>query len=159
MLDEAFKIDPFNVRVNNTLKVLEVLDGYETLETEHFRIKFDPAKDKLRGPLHGPVAGRSLSAAGAADGLRAAGEIAVRDFQPGQEHRRPRLVQRADGGPAAHPSDRRLRRQDRGPAIARRRQAAVQLGPRAEARVRARHQLAADAISTFRIGSPRRWRC
>ncbi|MEX0979062.1 MAG: tetratricopeptide repeat protein, partial [Pirellulales bacterium] len=39
--------DPFNVRVNNTLKVLEVLDGYETLETEHFRIKFDPQKDKV----------------------------------------------------------------------------------------------------------------
>src|SRR5262249_34884294 len=32
VLDEAFKIDPFNVRVNNTLKVLEVLDGYETLQ-------------------------------------------------------------------------------------------------------------------------------
>ncbi len=47
VLDEAFKIDPFNVRVNNTLKVLEVLDGYETLETEHFRIKFNPATDKL----------------------------------------------------------------------------------------------------------------
>ena len=47
VLDEAFKIDPFNVRVNNTLKVLEVLEGYETLETEHFRIKFSPDKDKL----------------------------------------------------------------------------------------------------------------
>jgi tetratricopeptide (TPR) repeat protein len=47
VLDEAFKIDPFNVRVNNTLKVLEVLATYETHETEHFRIKYDPAKDKL----------------------------------------------------------------------------------------------------------------
>ncbi len=47
VLDEAFKIDPFNVRVNNTLKVLEVLDTYQTLETEHFRIKFDPAKDAM----------------------------------------------------------------------------------------------------------------
>lgn len=46
-LDEAFQSDPFNVRVNNTLKVLEVLDGYETFETEHFRIKYDPAKDKV----------------------------------------------------------------------------------------------------------------
>lgn len=46
VLDEAFKADPFNVRVNNTLKVLEVLDTYETLETEHFRIKYDPKKDK-----------------------------------------------------------------------------------------------------------------
>ena len=47
VLDEAFKIDPFNVRVNNSLKVLEVLDGYETLETDHFRIKYNPATDKL----------------------------------------------------------------------------------------------------------------
>jgi cellulose synthase operon protein C len=47
VLDEAFKSDPFNVRVINTLKVLEVLDAYETLETEHFRIKFDPKKDKV----------------------------------------------------------------------------------------------------------------
>lgn len=46
-LDEAFRIDPFNIRVNNTLKVLEVLAGYETLETEHFRIKFDSEKDAV----------------------------------------------------------------------------------------------------------------
>ncbi len=46
-LDKAFEIDPFNVRVNNTLKVLEVLDGYETLETEHFRIRYDPGHDKI----------------------------------------------------------------------------------------------------------------
>ncbi|MBL9123283.1 MAG: tetratricopeptide repeat protein [Planctomycetaceae bacterium] len=47
LLDTAFEIDPFNVRVKNTLEVLDVLTGYETLETEHFRIKFDPAQDKL----------------------------------------------------------------------------------------------------------------
>jgi tetratricopeptide (TPR) repeat protein len=47
VLDQAFRIDPFNVRVNNTLKVLEVLDGYQTLETAHFRIKFDPEKDAM----------------------------------------------------------------------------------------------------------------
>jgi cellulose synthase operon protein C len=47
VLGEAFKADPFNVRVINTLKVLEVLDTYETLETDHFRIKFDPGKDKI----------------------------------------------------------------------------------------------------------------
>jgi tetratricopeptide (TPR) repeat protein len=45
VLDEAFKIDPFNVRVNNTLKVLELLAGYQTLETEHFRIRHDGEKD------------------------------------------------------------------------------------------------------------------
>ncbi|REK05504.1 MAG: tetratricopeptide repeat protein [Planctomycetota bacterium] len=47
LLDASFEADPFNVRVNNTLKVLEVLEGYETLETEHFRIRYDPQKDKL----------------------------------------------------------------------------------------------------------------
>ncbi|HTM55120.1 MAG TPA: tetratricopeptide repeat protein [Pirellulales bacterium] len=47
VLDDAFEADPFNVRVNNTLKVLEVLADYETVETEHFRIKFDGKKDKM----------------------------------------------------------------------------------------------------------------
>jgi cellulose synthase operon protein C len=47
VLDAAFEADPFNVRVNNTLKVLEVLADYETFETEHFRIKYDAKKDKL----------------------------------------------------------------------------------------------------------------
>lgn len=47
LLDEAFKIDPFNVRVNNTLKVLEVLDDYAVLETDHFVIKFDRAQDEI----------------------------------------------------------------------------------------------------------------
>jgi predicted Zn-dependent protease len=47
LLDASFEADPFNVRVSNTLKVLEVLDGYETIETKHFRICYDPAKDKL----------------------------------------------------------------------------------------------------------------
>ncbi len=47
LLDEAFESDPFNVRVSNTLKVLEVLDGYDTLETEHFRIRFDPKTDRI----------------------------------------------------------------------------------------------------------------
>ncbi len=47
LLDQAFEADPFHVRVSNMLKVLEVLDNYETLETDHFIIKFDPQRDKL----------------------------------------------------------------------------------------------------------------
>ncbi len=47
VLDASFEADPFNVRVKNTLEVLDVLAGYETLETEHFLIRFDPAKDKV----------------------------------------------------------------------------------------------------------------
>lgn len=46
-LDESFAMDPFNVRVSNTLKVLEVLDGYAILETEHFILKFDRGQDEL----------------------------------------------------------------------------------------------------------------
>ncbi|MEX0712577.1 MAG: tetratricopeptide repeat protein, partial [Pirellulales bacterium] len=47
LLDESHEIDPFNVRVGNSLKVLEVLDGYAVLETEHFVIKFDRVADEL----------------------------------------------------------------------------------------------------------------
>ena len=47
LLQEAFEIDPFNVRVNNSLKVLEVLHGYGTLETAHFTIRFDRGRDSL----------------------------------------------------------------------------------------------------------------
>ncbi len=46
-LKQAFEVDPFNVRVNNTLKVLEVLAGYATIETEHFVLKFDRAQDEV----------------------------------------------------------------------------------------------------------------
>lgn len=47
LLKEAFDADPFNVRVSNSLEVLEVLDGYETIETDQFVLRFDPKKDKL----------------------------------------------------------------------------------------------------------------
>lgn len=47
VLDEAFEVDPFNVRVKNTLEVLDVLAEMETVETEHFVIRFDGQHDKL----------------------------------------------------------------------------------------------------------------
>ncbi len=47
LLDEAFKIDPFNVRVKNMLEVLDVLSGYASIETEHFIIKFDRGQDEI----------------------------------------------------------------------------------------------------------------
>jgi Tfp pilus assembly protein PilF len=47
LLDESFEIDPFNVRVANSVKVLEVLDGYAVLETEHFVLKFDRGQEEL----------------------------------------------------------------------------------------------------------------
>ena len=45
-LEKAFEIDPFNVRVKNTLEVLDLLDGYAVLETDHFVIKFDRGQDQ-----------------------------------------------------------------------------------------------------------------
>lgn len=47
LLDESFEIDPFNVRVKNMRKVLEVLDEYAVIETKHFVIKFDRGQDQL----------------------------------------------------------------------------------------------------------------
>ena len=46
-LEVAFEADPFNVRVSNTLKVLDHLDKYDTLKTEHFHLKYDPKTDKV----------------------------------------------------------------------------------------------------------------
>lgn len=44
-LDKAFKLDPFNVRVQNLRKVLRHLDKYETLKTDHFELRYDPKHD------------------------------------------------------------------------------------------------------------------
>lgn len=47
LLEQSFDDDPFNVRVKNTLEVLDVLAGYAVLETEHFVIKFDRGQDEI----------------------------------------------------------------------------------------------------------------
>jgi tetratricopeptide (TPR) repeat protein len=47
LLEKAFEQDKFNIRVFNTLKVLDHLEKYETLKTEHFHIRFDPKHDKV----------------------------------------------------------------------------------------------------------------
>lgn len=47
LLEEALRIDPFNLRVNNTLQALDLLDGYRTTTSDHVVLKFDPAHDKL----------------------------------------------------------------------------------------------------------------
>jgi tetratricopeptide (TPR) repeat protein len=48
-LSKGFKLDPFNVRVSNTLKVLDHLDKYDSVKTEHFLLRFDPKNDKAFG--------------------------------------------------------------------------------------------------------------
>ncbi len=47
VLDAAFEADPFNMRVDNMLKVLDRLDAMETRRTEHGVLKFDGEHDAL----------------------------------------------------------------------------------------------------------------
>ena len=47
LLKQAAEVDPFNLRVSNTLQVLEVLDSMATLRTDNFIIKYDGNRDKL----------------------------------------------------------------------------------------------------------------
>ena len=47
LLEQAFKGDTFNVRVSNSLKVLRHLDKYDTIQTRHYDLKYDPKTDKL----------------------------------------------------------------------------------------------------------------
>lgn len=49
LLEKAFEADPFHVRVKNSIEVLEVVAGLQTLETEHLIVKFDGQRDKLLG--------------------------------------------------------------------------------------------------------------
>lgn len=49
LLDAAFKADPYHVRVSNMRKVLKLLDGYETIATEHFIIRVDSKADRILG--------------------------------------------------------------------------------------------------------------
>jgi tetratricopeptide (TPR) repeat protein len=46
-LDAAFAADAFNVRVSNTLKVLDHLANYKTLKTPHYIIRYDEKNDKI----------------------------------------------------------------------------------------------------------------
>jgi tetratricopeptide (TPR) repeat protein len=46
-LTEAFDADPFNVRVSNSLKVLDHLARYETIKTPHYHVRFDPKNDEV----------------------------------------------------------------------------------------------------------------
>ncbi len=47
LLDASFDADNFNVRVHNTLKVLDHLEKYETLKTPHFIVRFDKKNDEV----------------------------------------------------------------------------------------------------------------
>jgi cellulose synthase operon protein C len=46
-LRRAFEADPFNVRVKNSLEVLDVLNSMRTIESQRFAIKYNGEYDKL----------------------------------------------------------------------------------------------------------------
>ncbi|MFO0969064.1 MAG: tetratricopeptide repeat protein [Gemmataceae bacterium] len=47
ILDKAFEADEYNLRIDNTLRVLKHLDTYETLKTDHFIIRYDKKNDTV----------------------------------------------------------------------------------------------------------------
>jgi len=47
ILEEAFKDDGFNVRVFNTLQVLDHLKNYTTINTPHFLVRYDKKHDQV----------------------------------------------------------------------------------------------------------------
>jgi tetratricopeptide (TPR) repeat protein len=47
LLEEAFEADNYNVRVRNTLKVLDHLAKYDEIKTDHFLIRYDPKNDAV----------------------------------------------------------------------------------------------------------------
>ena len=49
LLDDAFRADPFHVRVSNMRKVIKLLDGYAVIATDHFVIRVDSQADALLG--------------------------------------------------------------------------------------------------------------
>ncbi len=47
LLEEAFKFDPFHIRVANSLKVLKHLDQYQTIQSKHFLLRYNSKTDRL----------------------------------------------------------------------------------------------------------------
>jgi len=50
-LDDAWRMDAFNELTKNTLDLLDRLMAFDTLESEHFIIRYDGEKDALVAPL------------------------------------------------------------------------------------------------------------
>jgi len=51
LLVEAFKSDPFHVRLDNSLRVLRHLEKYKSVKTEHFVVRYDDRRDPFLGAL------------------------------------------------------------------------------------------------------------
>jgi len=54
-LELAFENDPFNVLTSNLLQVFDTLDGYATLETEHFRVNMSHRDAMILWPYMAPM--------------------------------------------------------------------------------------------------------
>jgi hypothetical protein len=47
VLRTANTLDPFNVRTENSLKLVTELAGYSTIQTEHFVMRYKPGVDEV----------------------------------------------------------------------------------------------------------------
>lgn len=54
-LEQAFDNDPFNVMTSNMLQVFDVLEGYATLESEHFRVNMSQRDAQILWPYMEPL--------------------------------------------------------------------------------------------------------
>ncbi|MEM9167074.1 MAG: hypothetical protein AAGB48_08610 [Planctomycetota bacterium] len=54
-LRRVAELDPFNARAANSLELLEELVTYDTIETEHFRIRFRPGVDEIMAREMPPI--------------------------------------------------------------------------------------------------------
>ena len=149
LLDEAFEADPFHVRVKNTLEVLDVLDAMQTHGTRALRaIRYDKADELLAryAARHLERVYPRTCARSSATSRRARRWSRSSTRSQGRDGHA--VVQRPDDRPAVPGHRGGQHRPDRGHGLAQRAggSASVQLGPRAEARVGPRFQLAADAV-------------
>lgn len=49
-LERAFEVDPFNLRADNTLRLLREMRSYARIETPHFVVRFKPAEPGAAAP-------------------------------------------------------------------------------------------------------------
>ena len=148
LLEESLRARSVQRPRSNTLKVLEVLDGYGTSRDRALRhaVRSRPGRAARAATPPAP-GGRVYPEVVEEARLRAARQVAVRDLQQRQGHQRTRLVQHPHGRAAVHRHGGSLRGQDGGDHVAQRRaRRSVQLGARAQARVRARREPAADRL-------------
>jgi tetratricopeptide (TPR) repeat protein len=80
LLDKGFAADPFNVRVNNSRKVLNHLKKYETLKTEHFEMRFDPKTDAALAHYMAPYLENLYADLSAKFGYKPPGPILIELF-------------------------------------------------------------------------------